>query len=182
VLLGTIWSGLDGDRTGERVNGRGTSGRDQAIAKAVADATDQATAAANAAGVTLGPILDMQVFASMADPCPLVGEVGGTAIAGPAANGGGSSAPYAIVGSCEPSVLCPGQPCTGSYATVTMTWSIAGYISPRAEARSEDWHRSHGCRQRRWELQLGRDGPRELLTGQRVVVGVVRDLHLTAPA
>ena len=33
-------------------------------------------------------------------------------------------APYAIVGSCEPSVPCPGQPCTGSYATVTMTWLI----------------------------------------------------------
>jgi hypothetical protein len=106
------------------VNGRGTSGRDQAIAKAVADATDQATAAADASGVTLGPILDMQVFASMAYPCPLVREVGGMGIAGPTANGSGSSAPDAIVGSCEPPVQCPGQPCTGSYATITMTWSI----------------------------------------------------------
>ncbi len=106
------------------VNGQGTSGRDQAIAKAVADATDQATAAASAARVTLGRILDMQVSASVAYPCPLVGEVGGTGTAGPTASGGGSSAPQGTVGSCEPSVPCPAQPCVGSYATVTMTWSI----------------------------------------------------------
>jgi hypothetical protein len=104
------------------VNAQGTSGRDQAIAKAVADATDQATAAAEAAGVTLGPILEMQVFASMAYPCPLVGEVGGTGIAGPTADG--SSPPNGAVVSCEPSVACPAQPCAASYATVTMTWSI----------------------------------------------------------
>jgi hypothetical protein len=106
------------------VNGQGTNGRDQAIAQAVADATDQATAAADAAGVTFGRILDMQVYASVAYPCPVAGEVGGTAIAGPTANGGGSSPSQGTVASCEPSVPCPTQPCVGIYATVTMTWSI----------------------------------------------------------
>jgi hypothetical protein len=106
------------------VNAQGTNGRDQAIAQAVGDATDQATAAADAAGVTLGRILDMQVYASVAYPCPVPSEVGGTAIAGPTANGGGSSPSPGTVGSCEPSVSCPAQPCVGTYGSVTMTWSI----------------------------------------------------------
>ena len=104
--------------------GQGANGRDQAVAQAVADATDQATAAAEAAGVALGRILDMQVYASVAYPCPVAGEVGGTAIAGPTADGGGSSPSQGIVGGCEPSVPCPAQQCAEAYATVTMTWSI----------------------------------------------------------
>ena len=106
------------------VNGQGANGRDQAIAQAVADATDQATAAAEAADVTLGRVIDMQVSAFMPYPCPVAGEVGGTAIAGPTANGGGSSPSQGAIAECEPSVPCPAQPCTGAYATVTMTWSI----------------------------------------------------------
>jgi len=104
------------------VNGRGTSGRDQAIAKAVADATDQATAAAEAAGVTLGRTLNMEVFASEAYPCPVAGEFGATGIAGPTIDG--STPSSGAVVSCQPSVACPAQPCTGSYATASMTWSI----------------------------------------------------------
>src|SRR5262245_319062 len=106
------------------VNGRGANGRDQAIAQAVEDATDQATAAAEAAGVSLGQVLDMQVYASAAYPCPVAGGVGGTAIAGPTASAGGSSPPGGAIAECEPSVPCPAQSCAGAYATVTMTWSI----------------------------------------------------------
>ena len=106
------------------VNGQGANGRDQAIAQAVADATDQATAAAEAAGVTLGQVIDMEVSAFMPYPCPVAGGVGGTAIAGPTAIGGGSSPSQGAIAECEPSVPCPAQPCAGAYATVTMTWSI----------------------------------------------------------
>jgi hypothetical protein len=106
------------------VNGQGANGRDQAIAQAVADATDQATAAAEAAGVTLGQVIDMQVSASLPYPCPVAGEAGGTAIAGPTASAGGSSPPDGAIAECEPSVPCPAQQCAGAYATVTMTWSI----------------------------------------------------------
>jgi uncharacterized protein YggE len=130
------WCCLDGSSPGitvtgdATVHGRGTTARDDAIARAVADATDQANAAAHAAGITLGNIVDMQVSASpypYAVPDMPVGISGGSPGSG-AESGSSSGASSASAIGCSPTALCapvavavPFQ----SYASVTITWSIA---------------------------------------------------------
>jgi Protein of unknown function (DUF541) len=128
---GSTTTGLTTSGQGS-VQGEGTAARDEAIAKAIADATDQAKAAAKAAGITLGPIVGMDVSASgYSYPYPVmegggpvsVGKASGTGvstgIAEPditgVATGGGSSAPGA------PGATGPVQ----TYSSVTITWSIA---------------------------------------------------------
>lgn len=87
------------------VDGQGTDARDAAIAKAVNDATDQANAAAAAAGITLGPIVDLQISA-----IPVLYPMMGTAA--------GSSPGSAGTGA-EPQPM-PYQ----STVSVTITWSL----------------------------------------------------------
>ncbi len=61
------------------MDGQGQTARDAAIAAAVKDATAQATVAAGAAGITLGPIIDMQVSAMPSYyPMPMAGATSGT--------------------------------------------------------------------------------------------------------
>jgi hypothetical protein len=109
------------------VHGRGTSARDDAIARAVADATDQANAAAHAAGITLGSIVDMQVSAP---PYPYAVPAAG-AIAEPGSSGSASGTSSASAAS---GTMCPvAAPCAPVAialpyqvdASVTITWSIA---------------------------------------------------------
>ena len=85
------------------VDGQGSEARDAAIAKAVKDATDQANAAADAAGITLGPIVDLQISA-IPFVYPMVGAAAGSS---PGATGTGA----------EP---MPYQ----STVSVTVTWSL----------------------------------------------------------
>jgi Protein of unknown function (DUF541) len=119
------------------VQGQGTNARDEAIAKAIADATDQAKAAAKAAGITLGPIVSMQVSASgYAYPYPVMEQGGAaTGVAGKAVGANtttGVIAPIATgvepdAGSTSPGAPgAPGVPGpVQTYASVTVTWSIA---------------------------------------------------------
>ncbi len=115
------------------VHGRGTSARDDAIARAVADATDQANAAAHAAGITLGTIVDMQVSAppypyAVPEPAlrasariPPTAPVPGSASGGSSGSGTSASA-CPMSGPCVPvGVALPFE----AYASVTITWSIA---------------------------------------------------------
>jgi hypothetical protein len=116
------------------VQGQGTSARDEAIAKAVADATDQAKAAAKAAGITLGPIVSLQVSASgYSYPYPVI-EQGGTATGKAVGTNTTTGVIAPIVTGVEPDTgsTSPGAPgAPGSvgpvqtYASVTITWSIA---------------------------------------------------------
>ena len=111
------------------VHGRGTTARDDAIARAVADATDQANAAAHAAGITLGSIVDMQVSAP---PYPYAIPAVGAAGAEPGSSGSVSSGSSGTSVASGP--MCPmSAPCAPvgimlPYqvdASVTITWSIA---------------------------------------------------------
>jgi Protein of unknown function (DUF541) len=119
------------------VHGRGTTARDQAIAKAVTDATDQAQAAAQAAGVTLGAIQDIQISSPsyaypVAEGAPgfSTGAVPATVV--PSGSASTSSAPGGNTSSGTAVSACPlARPCTGlmpaqiaTFATVTITWSI----------------------------------------------------------
>ena len=95
------------------IDAEGNAARDAAIATAVLDATSQANAAADAAGITLGPIIDMQVSAA---PYyyPMVGTASGTATGAPGSSGSGSSG-----GGME---FAPDQ-YLGS-VSVTITWAL----------------------------------------------------------
>jgi uncharacterized protein YggE len=87
------------------VDGQGPAARNAAIAKAVKDATDQANAAADAAGITLGPIVDLQISA-IPFAYPMMGGAAGSS---PGSSGTGA----------EPAPV-PYQ----SYVSVTITWSL----------------------------------------------------------
>jgi len=85
------------------VSGQSPDARDAAIGKAVKDATDQANAAAEAAGITLGPIVDLQISA-IPFAYPMIGAAGSS----PGSTGTGA----------EP--MMPYQ----STVSVTITWSL----------------------------------------------------------
>jgi hypothetical protein len=97
------------------MDGQGQTARDAAIAAAVKDATAQATVAADAAGITLGPIIDMQVSAMPSYyPMPMAGTTSGSGTtpgssSGSSGTGGMEPAPIQYFGS----------------VSVTMTWSLA---------------------------------------------------------
>ena len=124
-----IWCCPDGAGQGltvtgqSSVSGRGTTARDQAIAKAVTDATDQATAAASAAGVTLGQIVDMQVSTS---PFPIPVYAGAGSSGGGVAPASGAGRATTCIGVACPNnaeCACPQVPAQQS-ASVTITWAI----------------------------------------------------------
>jgi hypothetical protein len=92
------------------VEGQDPAARDAAIAVAVQDAIAQANAAAGAAGITLGPIIDMQVSA-MPYYYPMMGASSGSGSSPGSPGGGGTEpapAPDMYVGS----------------VSVTVTWSL----------------------------------------------------------
>ena len=110
------------------VRGQGTAVRDTAIAKAVADATDQAEVAAKAAGITLGAIIDMQVSAPYFAPYPMEASAVGSGVVGK--TGVGMAVPvgdpgYVSGGSAPGAPPFPTQVPVETFASVTITWSIA---------------------------------------------------------
>lgn len=87
------------------VDGQDPAARDAAIAKAVKDATDQANAAADAAGITLGPIVDLQVSA-IPFAYPMMGAAAGSSPGSPGTGAEPAPVPYQ------------------STVSVTITWSL----------------------------------------------------------
>jgi hypothetical protein len=111
------------------VRAAGSAAKASAIAKAVADAAAQAKTAARAAGISLGPVINMQVSAPYY-PYPLaMGTAGGRAGNGTGTPGAPSMGSLAAAGASA--VPCPGlsqdpsYPCVSTYASVTITWAIA---------------------------------------------------------
>jgi Protein of unknown function (DUF541) len=123
------------------VRGTGQAVRDEAIRQAIADAREQAEVAARTAGVQLGKVTGMQIFAPGGYAIPMQAGVA----SGPTKTGAGASGfsdagdavtgPPATVPSCAPGATCatplpapvpsaipyPLQ----TFVTVTVTWSIA---------------------------------------------------------
>jgi Protein of unknown function (DUF541) len=95
------------------VDGKDLAARDAAIAAAVQDATAQANVAADAAGITLGPIIDMQVSAApYYYDYPMMGTATGASGSSPGSPGGGGMEPAPEPGMFYGSV------------SVTITWSL----------------------------------------------------------
>jgi hypothetical protein len=108
------------------VAGTGAAARASVIAKATTDAKGQATAAAQSAGISLGKIINVDVFApGYRYPLPMgaaakAGISGGT----PAAPGGNGAASSAWpIPACPAGAMCA-YPGASTYATVTITWAI----------------------------------------------------------
>ncbi len=93
------------------IEGQDPAARDAAIAAAVQDAMAQANAAAGAAGITLGPIIDMQVSAT---PYyyPMMGGASGSGSSPGSPGGGGGMEPAPVPDMYLGSV------------SVTVTWSL----------------------------------------------------------
>jgi|GEM_PF-3883606 hypothetical protein len=123
------------------VHGTGQAVRDEAIRQAIADAREQAEVAARTAGVQLGKVTGMQIFAPGGYAIPMqAGAASGPPKAGVSVSGfsdAGSAVtgPPATIPNCPPGATCatplpapvpsaipyPLQ----TFVTVTVTWSIA---------------------------------------------------------
>ena len=132
------------------VDGDGADARDAAIRAAVTDARAQAHAAVAAAGASLGRVVAIQVFAPLPpEPAPAGSGAGG----GSSGSTGGATDPGAVAGSEGAAVFAPPRcsdpkGCVGAepacdpaaaecvayqtYASVTITWSLAGADAPES--------------------------------------------------